>query len=81
MLASEKDNYVRIKKLVKELNGHLKENLIAGSTELFKDSEGPEQTYTAIKRVQKEQMKVSTAKQQGEGGLFEEYRHLSKIIK
>lgn len=47
MLAFEKDNYGRIKKLVKELNGHLKENLVAGSTELFKDSEGPEQMYTS----------------------------------
>lgn len=38
-LSSRKDDYRRIKKLVKkELNGHLKENLIAGSIEAFKDS-------------------------------------------
>lgn len=38
VLTSSKDNYVRVKKLVKEeLNGHLKEKLIVGITELFKE--------------------------------------------
>lgn len=48
VLTSSKDNYVRVKKLVKEeLNGHLKEKLIVGITELFKESlDNPEQLYT-----------------------------------
>lgn len=68
MFTSRKEDYVRIKKLVKEeLNGHLKENLIAGSIELFKASALKAQSnhIPPTKQVQKEQMKVSIAKQQG----------------
>ena len=60
-------------KLVKEeLDRHLKQNLIAGSTELVKDSvlKAQSKCIPSTKQVQKEQIKVSISEQQGKGGKF-----------